>query len=295
MRDAVKGTVACVTAMFVWATSFSITKIGLGETEPLTLAFIRSFLASMFLMIILLVKERNLQLVRSTRADWKHFVLLGATGIALFNALQNAGVQYTSSALAGVLVNTNPLFILILSRMLLNERITRNQVIGMVTGFAGLVVVLFAGHSVAEFVGSGAFRGSLLLIGCALSWAAYSILNKRLSGEYSPLHLTTIAYVFGSFALLPFVLALEKVPRPFLYSTRSWMIILYLGIVASGIAYLLWNYALSRMDASKASAFLFLMPVITTLIGWLCMGEVITAEFIIGTVLVLAGIYLAGF
>jgi drug/metabolite transporter (DMT)-like permease len=73
------------------------------------------------------------------------------------------------------------------------------------------------------------------------------------------------------------------------------MIILYLGIVASGIAYLLWNYALSRMDASRASTFLFLMPVITTLIGWLYMGEVITAQFIIGTVLVLAGIYLAGF
>jgi drug/metabolite transporter (DMT)-like permease len=269
--------------------------MGLGETEPLTLAFTRSFLASMFLLIILLVKERNLQLVRSTRADWKRFLLLGATGIALFNALQNVGVQHTSSASAGVLVNTNPLFILILSRILLNESITRNQVIGTVTGFVGVVVVLFAGHSVAEFVGSGAFGGSLLLIGCALSWAAYSILNKRLFEEYSPLHLTTIAYVFGSFALLPFVLALEKVPRPFLYSTRSWMIILYLGIVASGIAYLLWNYALSRMDASRASTFLFLMPVITTLIGWLYMGEVITAQFIIGTVLVLAGIYLAGF
>ncbi len=287
-----KGIIALLITVFIWASSFATIKVGLQEIEPLTLAFVRGFLASIFLLAIIIIKKENKKFIKSITTDWKYFSLLGIVGITLFNTFQNIGVKYTSSALAGILINSNPVFILIFSGLFLDEVITGNKVIGIITGFVGMIVIVFMGQNISEIIKSQIFLGNVLVIGSALSWALYSIMNKNIFNKYSPLHLTTIAYIVGSILLFLIAFLFEDVSGLFLFSIRSWVIVLYLGIVASAITFFLWNYALSKMDVSKASVFLFLGPVIVIIIGWLFMGEVITIHTIIGSVLVLFGVYL---
>lgn len=287
-----RGIIALLITVLIWSSSFATIKIGLQEIGPLTLAFVRGFLASIFLLAIITIKNENNKFIKSITRDWKYFLILGTIGIALFNIFQNVGVKYTSSALAGILININPVFILILSGLFLQEVVTGNKVMGIVIGFMGVVVILFVGQNISEIIKSQTFLGNLLVIGSALSWAFYSVMNKNISSKYSPLHLTAMAYIFGSILLFLIAILFEKVSNLFLFSVKSWFILLYLGIVASAITFFLWNFALSKMEASKASVFLFLGPVIAVIIGWSFMGEVITIYTIIGSVLVLFGVYL---
>lgn len=287
-----KGMIALLITVLIWASSFAVTKIGLQQIEPMTMAFIRAFFASVFLLFIICGKKQFKSFLCVVKTDWKYFLILAIIGIALFNIFQNIGVKYTSSALAGVLQNTNPLFILILSGIFLHEIITRKKIIGVVVGFLGMLIIVFGGVNINEIFKSQSFLGNVLIIGSSVSWAIYSILNKKVFKKYTPLHLTAIAYIFGTIFLFPIAFLFENTSTLFLFSIKSWLIVGYLGVVASGITFFLWNYALSKMEATKASVFLFLIPVIAILIGWLFMEEALTVYTITGSILILGGIYI---
>lgn len=218
--------------------------------------------------------------------------MLGATGVTLFNIFQNVGIQYTSSGIASVLLATNPLFVLVLSIIFLREEINRNRVIGMMLGFFGIVIVIFGGKNIMGFLLSSSFAGNILVLFSALCWGLYVIMNKRVLRQYSPLLLTTSAFIFGS--LLLFILCVFS--RNFSVitglSATSWLFVIYLGLISSGLTYLLWNYVLKRMEASKASVFLFLIPIVAILLGKIILAEKITPSLVVGAGLVLSGIYL---
>jgi len=256
------------------------------------LAFVRTFVASLFLGTIILIKKEHPQFIKAVKKEWKYFILLGIVGIALFNITQNVGQYYTSSVLGGVIQNINPLIILLLAVIFLHEVITRNKIIGMIIGFLGMIVVVFSGQNIAEILNSQTFLGNILMLGSAICWAVYSILNKKVLKKYSALHLTTIALIVGWIILLPLAIIFEDVNTITSLSLKSWSIILYLAIFSSGLTYFLWNYALGRMDASKVSVFVFFVPIIAIGIGVLFLKEPITIFTLIGIVLVLFGIYL---
>ncbi len=287
-----KGLLAILLTVLIWGSSFAVVKIGLQEIEPLMLTLLRALFASIFLMSIILLRREQKVFLKAVKTDWKYFLVLGLIGITLFGLLQNVGIKYTSSALAGILQNTNPLFILVLSGIFLKEIITKNKILGLVTGFLGVCFIVFVGTDIKELFSSETFLGNVLIIASALSWAIYSILNKRVFKKYSPLHLTSIAYIFGTILLIPAVLIFSSVADLSELSLKSWLIILYLGITCSAIAFFSWNYALSKMDASKASAFLYLIPVIAIFIGWAFMGEEVSTYALLGSGLVLGGVYL---
>lgn len=117
-------------------------------------------------------------------------------------------------------------------------------------------------------------------------------MNKKVLGEHSPLLLTTSAFIFGSILLFILFLSSQDLSIFSGLSIRSWLLVVYLGFISSAVAYFLWNYALEKMEASKASVFLFLIPVVAILLGKALLAEKISLSIITGTALVLLGIYL---
>lgn len=284
---------ALLATVLIWSSSFAVIKLGLEQINPYFLAFIRALIAAVFLGSIIALKGEGRVFLRYVRERWRILSLLGLVGIALFDVLQNVGIHHTSSALAGILLNTNPLFITLLSAMFLREIITRGKLAGVLIGFAGMcVVVLFGAADLDEVLASQTFIGNVLIVLSAVTWAVYSILNKRAVAGSSPLHLTCAMYVFGTLFSLP-LLGLFDTGQLVELSLRSWAIIVYLGGVASGLTFFLWSFALSRMEASRASVFLFLIPIAAIFVGWAFLHERITAAAVLGSLLVVAGIYLS--
>ena len=291
MKDK-KALIALIITVLIWGSSFAAIKIVLDQITPLALSFLRSGVATFALILLLGFNEGFVKIGEVLREKFLYFVLLGATGVTLFNIFQNVGIQYTSSGIASVLLATNPLFVLVLSIIFLREEINRNRVIGMMLGFFGIVIVIFGGKNIMGFLLSSSFAGNILVLFSALCWGLYVIMNKRVLRQYSPLLLTTSAFIFGS--LLLFILCVFS--RNFSVitglSATSWLFVIYLGLISSGLTYLLWNYVLKRMEASKASVFLFLIPIVAILLGKIILAEKITPSLVVGAGLVLSGIYL---
>lgn len=288
----VKVIAALMITMLIWGSSFAIVKMGLQEIPPLFFAFIRIFIASIFLTSIIFIKKESVQFINAIRKEWKYFIVLGIIGITLMNITQNFGQSYTSSALAGILQNINPFFILVLSVLFIREIISMNKIFGTIIGFIGMVIVVFAGQDIATIMSSQTFLGNALMIGSAICWAIYSVLTKNIIKKYSALYLIAISCTVGWIALFPIAFVFEDINSIYSLSLNSWSILIYLGVFSSGITYFLWNYALSKKDASEISVFVFLVPVIAIAIGALFMGEEITLYTLIGSVLIIFGIYL---
>lgn len=289
-----KGIIALSVTVFIWASTFTVIKIGLERITPLNLSFVRSILATFFLLGWLLLKGNRQEIARALKFHLGYIIGLGVVGVALFNIFQNIGIGLTSSGIASLLVASNPVFILILSASFLGEKITKSKVAGIVLGFVGIIIVTFLGKNMALLLRSGSFWGNILALLSAVCWAVYSVMNKSALKRYSPLILTALAYVFGSLILFFFCFTFEDVSLIFQLSLSSWLILLYLGILASGVTFYLWNYALSIMEASRVSVFIFLIPVLAILLGKVILNETITSFTFLGTALVLSGIYLMG-
>lgn len=283
---------ALIVTVLVWGSSFAAVKIVLGEVTPLGLSFLRSVAATFALILLLAFNEGFAKLRRALREKFLYFVVLGATGVVLFNIFQNVGIQYTSSGVASVLLATNPLFVLALGAIFLQEEINRNKLIGMMLGFVGVVTIMFGGKGIISFLASSSFIGNILVLCSALCWGLYVIMNKKVLQRYSPLLLTASAFIFGSLVLFLLCLSSRNFPATISLSITSWLLVIYLGFVSSGVAYFLWNYALSKTEASKASVFLFLIPVVAILLGKVILAERITFSITAGAGLVLSGIYL---
>ena len=287
-----KGIIALSVTVFIWASTFTVIKIGLERITPLNLSFVRSILATFFLLGWLLLKGNRQEIARALKYHLGYIIGLGVVGVALFNIFQNIGIGLTSSGIASLLVASNPVFILILGASFLGEKITKSKAAGIVLGFVGIIIVTFLGKNMALLLRSGSFWGNILVLLSAVCWAVYSVMNKSALKRYSPLILTALAYVFGSLILFFFCFTFEDVSLIFQCSLSSWLILLYLGILASGVTFYLWNYALSIMEASRVSVFIFLIPVLAILLGKVILNETITGFTFLGTALVLSGIYL---
>jgi drug/metabolite transporter (DMT)-like permease len=278
--------------VFVWASSFAVIKVGLQEINPYFLSFIRALIAAAFLVTVIIASGELGKFIRYMIKNWRVLCFLGLIGIAVFDVLQNVGIKQTSSALAGVLLNTNPLFITALSVIFLGEIVTKNKIVGLGLGFIGMSLVIFGGQDIRNIVETQKFTGNALVILSAGAWAVYSTIGKRSLIDGSPLHLTAGSYVFGTLFSLPLIYLFD-VKQQFNIGPVSWGVILYLGAIASGATFFLWGYALSKLEASRASVYLFMIPVVAVFVGWIFLGEEISPSTIIGGVLVLAGVYLS--
>ena len=287
-----KAIIALSVTVFIWASTFTVIKIGLERITPLNLSFVRSILATFFLLGWLLLKGHQQEMARALKSHLGYVIGLGVVGVALFNIFQNVGIGLTSSGIASLLVAFNPVFILILSAGFLGEEITTGKTAGIVLGSLGIITVTLLGKNMAVLLRSGSFWGNVLALLAAVCWAVYSVMNKSALERYTPLTLTTLAYLFGSLILFFFCFTFEDVSLIFRWSLSSWSILLYLGILASGVTFYLWNYALSTMEASRVSVFIFLVPILAIFLGKLILSETITGFTFLGTALVLSGIYL---
>jgi drug/metabolite transporter (DMT)-like permease len=269
-----------------WGTSFVATKTLLLEIKPVTIIILRLIIASILLTVIAISTKRNFSLNIKSHG-WIFILAL----IAVFHLwIQVTGLQYTTASNTGWIIGTAPIFMAIMGLIFYKEKITLIALSGILLAVTGLLI-LFGKGDITN-IGFMENRGDLLVLGSAFTWGVYSTVNKKISLSYSPL--MTILYLFMMIAIIiiPFNLNSETIASVVHLSWIGWLMVLFLGLFCSGVAYVIWAQALRDMESAKVGAFLYLEPLVTVAAAGLFLKEEITLLMIFSGLLITIGVFL---
>lgn len=266
-----------------------VAKVAARDVEPFTLTLVRSLIAASAVSLLLLLRGR---FPRIRREDWPLVLFLAFLAIPLNQFLFLFGIRSTTPSNAALLYATTPILVVLFSRWLLGERLTGRKLVGVGLGFAGVaVVILERGVDASmEYV-----HGNLIIYVAVLAWGLYTVLGKRLIVQYGPLDASAITLLAGTLMFLP--IGILPALR-FDYGSIgawTWGQILYLGLITSVVAYLMWYYALARVEAGKVALFANLQPILTTVLAVLLLGQDVTVQFVLGGALAILGVIIAQF
>ncbi len=269
----------------IWGSTWLFIKIGLNDLPPLSFAAIRFVIASAILWAI--VALRRYSLPRSKK-DW---LMLAGTGVLAFTinyGLVFWGEQYISSGLAALLQSTIPAFGLLFAHLHLPaERMTLPKVLGVVLGVAGVGVIFSNQLSVA---GPRALAGSIALVVSAAGAAYSNVLIKSHGGKFEPTIIAATQMTFGLVPILLLGLLFEGNPLNFRWTTSAIVSLLYLAIVGSVIAFILYYWLVQHMAVTKSMLIALVTPVTAVILGMIVLDEQMDWRTIAGGILILSGI-----
>jgi drug/metabolite transporter (DMT)-like permease len=263
-----------------------VAKAVVADVEPGVILFLRTLISLVGMTAILVMKGGRLNIDRS---DWPLLALVGFLGVPVNQYLYLYGMKFTTAANGALLYAATPSFVLVLSTFLLREKITPKKTTGIALAFAGIAVVIF--ERGVSFSSEYTF-GNLLILVAVIAWAFFTILGKKLIIKYGALSTTTGMMVCGTALFFPFG-AYSSVGFSFgQLNGGDWLGIMYLSLGTSVLGYLLWYYALSRIDTAKVAVFSNGQPIVATILSMVFLDYTITGSFVVGGVLTIVGVIL---
>lgn len=272
--------VAVVTTLLLWASAFVGIRAGLEAYSPIHLSLLRYVTASVALIMYVCIRKK---IRLPDKRDLPRIILVGFVGITLYNVVLNYGELSVSAGAASFIVNSVPIFTSILAVAFLKERLTNWGWAAIMLSFMGVAFI-----SLDDIRRLQVNKGVLLLLIAAVSQASYFVLQKPLLRKYHPVEVTTYAILSGTALMIPF--ATQFFDGLQNASIAKTLVVVYLGIFPGALAYLSWSFALSKVQASIVSSFLFLVPLLTLGIARVWLSEVPTLNTWIGGILILAGV-----
>ncbi|SFG26579.1 Permease of the drug/metabolite transporter (DMT) superfamily [Halobacillus alkaliphilus] len=267
-----------------------LTGKAMNDLPPFTIAFFRLVVAFIFLLPI---GFRSAWRARKTFQEYKGpFIIMTLTGVTFFNTFIYGALQFTTASNVSVLETVIPVVTVVLSALIVKEKLPLIKWLGVILSFLGAVWVVMDGR-LFELFSSSWNVGDVIMIGAITCWAVYSVVVKQYMHLFPAYGVLLVMTGVSVLILLPFVAVewtLGSVPS--LGKAEYWMGFLYLGVFPSVIALVFYNRAVERLGASLASVFLNFLPVVTMIGAYLWLGETIKLPEIAGALLVIAGVIL---
>jgi drug/metabolite transporter (DMT)-like permease len=272
--------------MALWGSSFIALKIAFTGFDPLVAVFFRMTIAScMFIPFFRLFRTISYQ-----KGDWKPLLLMAFCEPCLYFVFEALALSRTSASQAGMVTATLPLLVALVAVPLLKEKVSVRTLTGFCVAIAGVVWMTL--HSDVTDAAPEPVLGNLLEFLAMVCATGYSVSVRYLSPRYPAIVLTAVQSVAGMFFFAPvFLLPGTEVPTTFPLAPT--LAVVYLGSVVTLGAYCLFNYGIASIGASRASAFINLIPVFTLFFGWTILGERFTALQFLGAAMVFAGVFLS--
>ena len=270
---------------FLWGGNFVVGKTLVDHASPVTLTTLRWIIAVIVLIPIVWWKEKSL--LPSRKAIFP-LVLMGLTGVVLFNLFQFLALEFTSATNVGLISTLNMFSIAMFSFLFLKEKINPLQVGSMVISFVGVLLVLSKGHLEILF-SIGFNKGDLLMSAAVCVWGIYSVISKWAMKYTTPLMATLYSGIFGVIVLIPFNVrdfTITNLDASFAQS------ILYTGVVSTVVCMLLWNIGVQKLGATTSGMFLNFNPIFTAVIAFMWLGERMTWIQGVGSLIVITGCFL---
>jgi drug/metabolite transporter (DMT)-like permease len=260
-----------------------VAKSAVGAIGPLAVALLRFTIAS----TVLLVHQRVRGRATVTRKDKLRLIALGFFVVPINQGFFLFGLSRSTPSHASLLYALTPLVVLLLAGRMLGERSIGSKLLGTLVAFAGVAIILFERGLRNEM---DVLVGDVLILVAVFAWGAYTVLAKQLVERYDAMTVTTWAIVSGTVMCLPAFLIPGAIPPLRSIGPGAWGGIAYLSIGTSVIAYPLYMYALRHLEASKVAVTTNVQPILTAILSWAIFGERFTPGFVLGALLVLAGV-----
>jgi len=270
--------------IIIWGLSFLSIKVSLVVFPPMTLAFVRFFIALVFLFVFYKISKPDKEVEVK---DFPQFIVAGILGITVYFFFENNGIKLLKASEASIIISIIPIMVLVSDAIFFKEKITKLKVVSFILSIVGVIFVV--GKITPDT--NISYRGTAFMFGSALAWVIYSLALKPMLKKYSLLTIIFYQTLFGTILLVPFIF-IEKVNWQLLNLSVS-LNILFLGIFCSAIAYYLYAFAMEKIGIGISSLFLNLIPVITVTFSFFILKETITILQILGGILIIASVYLA--
>ncbi len=287
----IKGYIFGTLASAIWGSVFFVGRVVMenGDVHPFVISLLRCFFASIFLLAVM--GKRSNQVAEALKKDWKIFLFLSFTGIFIFNILVFASLMYTTATSSSILMNANPIFIVLIASCMLKEKISSSKILGVILGFAGCVMVILGTGRSDPARMAGLLKGNILALAGSLCWAVYTVAGKYPTEKYGAILTTFITFTFG-FLFFLVTNTLMGIP----VSGTGFPVLLagaYLGIIPAGVGYTLWYHSLRYIEAGKLGILQYVTPVTTALLSAAFLRESFTLFMAAGMAVIFLSIYIS--
>lgn len=279
--------VVAVGVIAVWGETFVSSKVLLNEGLMPADIFTLRFLIAYVCMIGLSHKRMWADSFR----DEIKLILAGAMGGALYFLAENMALKYSTASNVSIIVGTTPMVTaLLLACFYREERINRLQIVGSAVAFVGLTLVVLNGQLILRLNP----LGDALALGASFAWGFYSLIMKSLTSRYDSRFITRKVFAYGLIAIIPWLVFVNPLQTDASILFRPIVVgnILYLGLVASMLCYVAWNWVLPRLGIVFTTNIVYLQCIFTMLASYLVLHEHITPMAIMGTIILIAGMAL---
>jgi len=281
--------VVLLVSNLVFATGYTVSRIVLEDVGPATLAMTRLAIGS---LILVPWAWRGMVAAKLSREDHWRLALTGIVGFTAAFALGNWGLAHSTASNAALLITVEPASLILLSPLLLGERLSRQESLGAALAILGAAVIVVNGIPGITLALAPHWRGDLVLILSGVAYAAYSLIARPVLLRHPALVVTAYSVAWGAAAMLPFAL-LEWATGPGPgWTARTIAGTLYLGVVMTALGYAVWNWCLERVETPRMAIFLNIQPLGGALLGVWWLGERLTVFTVAGGLLILAGLHL---
>ena len=267
----------------IWASAFFNIKIATDSFGPVTIAFMRVFLGSIPLIILCSIKKIKIE---AFTKDWHWFAAIGLVNLVLPFFLIAYGVKSVQSNLAAILMSTTPLSSTLLGHLFIkNERINMFKLVGVLIGFSGIVFLFSDSLLINE---NNFFSAIMILLG-STGYVIGGVLTLKISQKKNE-NVTASILIWATIILIPLMILIEQ-PWQYTPSINSSVTLIYLGIVATGIAWLLRFRILKNNGLVFQSQVAYLIPIFGIILGFIFLKELITPKVLVAVIAVIIGIY----
>ena len=273
----------------IFATGYSVSRVVLEDIGPATLAMARLTIGA---AILVPWAWRGMAAAKLSREDRWRIALMGVVGFTLAFALGNWGLAHSTATNAALLITVEPASLILLSPLLLGERLSRREALAAAVAMLGAAVVVVNGVPGLTLALVPHWRGDLILILSGVAYAAYSLLARPVLLRHPALVVTAYSVAWGAAAMLPLALLEWVTGPPPAWTPRAIGGALYLGVVMTALGYAVWNWCLERVETPRVAIFLNIQPLGGALLGVWWLGERLTAYTVAGGLLILVGLHL---
>jgi drug/metabolite transporter (DMT)-like permease len=273
--------------VLLWSLMTVISRFAIASISGAALLFLRMLIASIaFLPIFLHVKPWK-------KPHFKQLVII-STFSGLNISFFILGIQYTSASASQIIYAAMPILVLMVNTIFLKKKYNAQKYIGICIGFFGLLYIMYLSSIGGGTTISGSLHGNLLIIFAMFCWTAYLLLSKKISKYFTPLEIGSTSVLWGfviATVIFIFLSYGKMVPIPL-----TWTVIvsaLYIGLCGTFLTYILYQYAIKHLSALTISLSSYVQPITTTFLAILLIGEQLTVNYIIGSIVILFGVLLS--
>ena len=272
--------------MFIWASSFIALKAAMEDLGPFTVIFLRMIIASLCFVYFI----KSFLKYKFSKKDLKFILLLALFEPCLYFIFESKALQFTSASQAGMITSLMPIITAMAAGYFLKEIISKQLILGSLIAMSGAIWLSLQG--ITTISSPNPLLGNFLEFLAMVCGAGYTITARYLSDKYSALFITAIQAFIGAIFFAP-LFVYEYFTIPLNITMNSFLWVVYLGVVVTLAGYGLYNYALTKIQASKAAVFVYLIPVFTLILAYFILDEKLSVLEFIACSVILFGVFIS--